>query len=362
MSRIDYSKWDHIEISDDEDDTHPNVDTASLFKWRHEARIQRKQEEEQEKKRKEAEEKARIMMIETLKKKKEELANDSGDAAEAQMKGIEKKLEELTTAQEEFKKKEEELERLNREHPKWDVDNISQDKTSRTIINAYKDSQEQVPTASVSEEAEVDDMQAFFKKYREKAIAYAHLKDLKASQKYLGENIELLSPHLSSFLVIYCVDCQVDDDEELVKTVAHQAITIQYIFELAKSLKRDPRDCYNAFFARMATAQDEYKKVFEDEIASLIDRVKDRAQARFDEAKKRAEEEEKANRLGPGGLDPLEVLESLPPAIKKAFEEQDTPALQAGFAALSKEDAEYHFKRVVDSGLWVPAGDETVEN
>jgi len=28
----------YVQISDDEDDTHPNVDTASLFKWRHEAR------------------------------------------------------------------------------------------------------------------------------------------------------------------------------------------------------------------------------------------------------------------------------------------------------------------------------------
>ena len=24
---LDYSKWDNIEVSDDEDDTHPNVDT-----------------------------------------------------------------------------------------------------------------------------------------------------------------------------------------------------------------------------------------------------------------------------------------------------------------------------------------------
>lgn len=45
MSVINYSKWDHIEISDDEAETHPNVDTPSLFKWRHEARLQRKEEE-----------------------------------------------------------------------------------------------------------------------------------------------------------------------------------------------------------------------------------------------------------------------------------------------------------------------------
>ena len=41
---VDYSKWNNIEVSDDEDDTHPNIDTPSLFKWRHEARLQREQE------------------------------------------------------------------------------------------------------------------------------------------------------------------------------------------------------------------------------------------------------------------------------------------------------------------------------
>lgn len=38
---LDYSKWDNIEVSDDEDDTHPNVDTPSLFRWRHKARVER---------------------------------------------------------------------------------------------------------------------------------------------------------------------------------------------------------------------------------------------------------------------------------------------------------------------------------
>lgn len=48
------------------------------------------------------------------------------------------------------------------------------------------------------------------------------------------------------------------------------------------------------------------------------------------------------------------MLESLPQAIKDAFEKQDTPALQAAFAGLPQEEAKYHFQRVVDSGLWVP--------
>ncbi|KAL9984726.1 hypothetical protein ACROYT_G007057 [Oculina patagonica] len=45
---VDYSKWDHIEISDDEDDTHPNIDTPSLFRWRHQARVERMDESKKE--------------------------------------------------------------------------------------------------------------------------------------------------------------------------------------------------------------------------------------------------------------------------------------------------------------------------
>ncbi|EDQ85430.1 uncharacterized protein MONBRDRAFT_11958 [Monosiga brevicollis MX1] len=301
----------------------------------------------------------RQIMIQQLEKKKAQLEADEGDAAQAQIKGITERLSELKAQQSEFEQKEAELERYQREHPRWDVDNISKDRSNRTIINAYSKSADEAPK---DPEAEVDDMQAFFKNNRSKAIAYAHLKDMKASQKYLAENPELLQDHLASFLVIYCVDCQVDEDDELVRNVARQTVTIQYILELAKSLKRDPRECFNAFFARFATANPEYKDVFEDEISSLIERVKDRAQARLEEAKAKMAEEERAARVGPGGLDPIEVLESLPADIREAFEKQDTPALQAGFAKLSPEDAQYHFKRVVDSGLWVPGGNTESED
>ena len=46
---IDYSKWKKIEVSDDEDDTHPNIDTPSLFRWRHQARLERMAEKKQQK-------------------------------------------------------------------------------------------------------------------------------------------------------------------------------------------------------------------------------------------------------------------------------------------------------------------------
>ena len=36
-------------MSDDEDDTHPNIDTPSLFRWRHQARVDRMEKEKEEK-------------------------------------------------------------------------------------------------------------------------------------------------------------------------------------------------------------------------------------------------------------------------------------------------------------------------
>jgi cell division cycle protein 37 len=38
--------------------------------------------------------------------------------------------------------------------------------------------------------------------------------------------------------------------ENLMKIVARQCIVMQYILELAKSLKQDPRQCVPAFFKR----------------------------------------------------------------------------------------------------------------
>lgn len=38
-----------LQISDDEDETHPNIDTPSLFRWRHQARMERMEEQRRDK-------------------------------------------------------------------------------------------------------------------------------------------------------------------------------------------------------------------------------------------------------------------------------------------------------------------------
>jgi cell division cycle protein 37 len=46
---FDYSKWDNIELSDDEDDTHPNIDKESWFRMKHRSRVEREENEDKDK-------------------------------------------------------------------------------------------------------------------------------------------------------------------------------------------------------------------------------------------------------------------------------------------------------------------------
>jgi cell division cycle protein 37 len=49
MSRsFNYSKWDNIELSDDEGDLHPNIDKDSWFRMKHRTRLEREQKEDME--------------------------------------------------------------------------------------------------------------------------------------------------------------------------------------------------------------------------------------------------------------------------------------------------------------------------
>lgn len=48
---FDYSKWDKIELSDDEEDVHPNIDRESWFRMKHRSRVEREEHEDKDKKR-----------------------------------------------------------------------------------------------------------------------------------------------------------------------------------------------------------------------------------------------------------------------------------------------------------------------
>lgn len=346
MSRIDYSVWDHIEVSDDEDDTHPNIDTPSLFRWRHQARVERM--EEFQKKGEDINKglsDCRRKLVETQKKLKD-LSLSTTDDAKAELNKVQAEEKKLKKEERDWEKKVDEHNREEKKMP-WNVDTLSKEGFSKSIVNVKSEKEE-------TEEEKEQKHKTFVEKYEKQIKHFGMLRRWDDSQKYLSDNPHLVCEETANYLVIMCIDLEVEEKHALMEQVAHQTIVMQFILELAKSLKVDPRGCFRQFFAKIKTADQQYQDAFNDELESFKDRVRGRAKIRIEKAMKEYEEEEKQKRMGPGGLDPVDVYESLPAEMQKCFDEKDIQMLQDVISKMDPTEAKAHMKRCIDSGLWVP--------
>ncbi|KAG8006866.1 Hsp90 co-chaperone Cdc37 [Nibea albiflora] len=360
MSRIDYSVWDHIEVSDDEDETHPNIDTPSLFRWRHQARVERMEDfkqkgEDMNKTLRECRRK-----LAEAQKKVQELSISKTDDAKAELNKAQAEEKKLKKEEREWEKKVTDHNREEKKMP-WNVDTLSKDGFSKSIVNVTKDASEE------TEEEKEKKHKTFVEKNEKQIKHFGMLRRWDDSQKYLSDNPHLVCEETANYLVIMCIDLEVEEKHALMEQVAHQTIVMQFILELAKSLKVDPRGCFRQFFAKIKTADQQYQDAFNDELESFKERVRGRAKIRIEKAMKEYEEEERQKRMGPGGLDPVEVYESLPAEMQKCFDEKDIQMLQDVISKMDPTEAKAHMKRCIDSGLWVPNsktddGDEKEED
>ncbi|KAM6966507.1 hsp90 co-chaperone Cdc37 [Tautogolabrus adspersus] len=347
MSRIDYSVWDHIEVSDDEDDTHPNIDTPSLFRWRHQARVERmedfqKKGEEMNKSLRESRRK-----LAEAQKKVQELSISTTDDAKADLVKAQAEEKKLRKEERELEKKMDEFNREEKKMP-WNVDTLSKEGFSKSIVNINPE------TAEETEEQKEQKHKTFVEKNEKQIKHFGMMRRWDDSQKYLSDNPHLVCEETANYLVIMCIDLEVEEKHALMEQVAHQTIVMQFILELAKSLKVDPRGCFRQFFAKIKTADQQYQDAFNDELESFKERVRGRAKIRIEKAMKEYEEEERQKRIGPGGLDPVEVYETLPAEMQKCFDDKDIGMLQEAISKMDPTEAKIHMKRCIDSGLWVP--------
>lgn len=347
MTTIDYSVWDHIEVSDDEDDTHPNIDTPSLFRWRHQARVERM----------EAFQKHGDDLEKSLSDSRRKLQEAQKKVQELSLKNTEEAKQQLAKAQEEekrLKKEERSCEKKVDEHRReekkmpWNVDTLSKEGFSKSVLNVKPEVKEE------TEEEKEEKHKTFVEKYEKQIKHFGMLRRWDDSQKYLSDNPHLVCEETANYLVIMCIDLEVEEKHALMEQVAHQTIVMQFILELAKSLKVDPRGCFRQFFAKIKTADQQYQDAFNDELESFKERVRGRAKIRIEKAMKEYEEEERQKRLGPGGLDPVDVYDSLPSEMQKCFDEKDIQMLQEVISKMDPTEAKIHMKRCIDSGLWVP--------
>ncbi|PAV60763.1 hypothetical protein WR25_25428 [Diploscapter pachys] len=341
---IDYSKWKEIEVSDDEDDTHPNIDTPSLFRWRHQARLERMAEKKQKKEELEKEKSSDL----------EDKLKSSSISGEEKAK-IQKQIDDVRAQEEAYIAKERELEEQERLEP-WNVDTIGREAFSSSRINKIG---EKKPTQqTLNDEEDSKRMTQFFEQNEELLQTYGKLHGLKASEEYLLEHPHLCSEYTANYLTIEALNLAIDNKDDEMCCMAEQCVIVQYLLELAKSLSAvaTNTNVIKNFFKKFAAADPSYMKMFKDEVASFQDRLRRRAKEKRDAAIAEYEAEEKEKRIAsaPGGLDPIEVYDSLPEEMKTAFDSQNVEQLQQVAINMDKEVFAYHFQRCIDSGLWVP--------
>ncbi|KAL3925565.1 MAG: hypothetical protein SGILL_000316 [Bacillariaceae sp.] len=445
---FDYSKWDKIELSDDEEDVHPNIDRESWFRMKHRSRVEREDHEEKDKQRIHAEmDKAnqRIKMLERdlqkiqrrkLDSVEDEESDDDDDDDLDDTEAIKIEMEELKQQNSQRQTTLDEYEK----NKKWNVDNMFEVKEERTEVNkkaaetnytktgyaqstidgekakqefekvAAKAKKEKTETSSseskpvppakcdvkpvagpakpaagpkpappkaatATDPTEVDSDPNFVYTYHEFTEKYADLceefmalRSFDESEKFLLKHGDiLLQEHAANYLLLATLEDEMNGLHKEAQQRAKQSQIVTNIAELAKSWNTHPGNVIKPFFQRMG--QREFLEGFLAGVKTFEEKIKARAivkrkeidAERGDQGQVQKEGVDlqdipKEERLGPGGLDPLEVIESLPQVLQDAFETRDVDELRKALMSMTPEDAEYHMNRCIASGLWNAGG------
>jgi len=321
---INYNKWDHIELSDDEDNFHPNIDNNLMIRLQREKREQR-----------EAEEAA----------KKKKLEDEGTTEAKAELDKMEKTK-------------------------KLHVGNISQDKynskhtksSSSQSANPTKAADAKVKVAALKEGEFADGYEEFVRVNKDMMLTYASIdEEDEKSEQFILDHTQLLSEHATGWYLLQCINLQAEGKTREMRKMSRQYLLLTYVCDLAKTMPgRDARDAIKPLFKKLELNQ-EVAEGFKDHLEKYISHVKTRAEVKKKEMAEVEEDSEyvtlqKGEQVGPGGLDPAEVFETLPEVMQTAFGERDVDSLKNALRSMSTADAEYHMKRCVDSGLWDPSG------
>ncbi|XP_041333530.1 hsp90 co-chaperone Cdc37-like [Pyrgilauda ruficollis] len=139
---VDYSVWDHIEVSDDEDETHPNIDTASLFRWRHQARVERMEQFQKEKEELDKGCRECKRRLAECQKRMKELELAEPQSGKGELEKLQAEAQQLRNEEKSWESKLEELRKKEKNMP-WNVDTLSKDGFSKSVFNVKPEEKEE---------------------------------------------------------------------------------------------------------------------------------------------------------------------------------------------------------------------------
>jgi len=176
----------------------------------------------------------------------------------------------------------------------------------------------------------------------------------------------ICTEHGQSYVMLGCLKASMRGDEETATRMARCAETLAQLHDLAVNCNMPvmSRNVIGRFFETYER-KPEARDCFQQGMDVFMQRVQDRAAVKLKEEMDEEEKQQKTDkhmlvdvmrdmpleeRMAPGGLDPVEVFDSLPPALQECFKTGSNEMMQR--AAVEVPDFEQLLKRCEDAGLW----------
>ncbi|XP_069776630.1 hsp90 co-chaperone Cdc37-like 1 isoform X2 [Narcine bancroftii] len=233
---------------------------------------------------------------------------------------------ELKKKEDEWRQKEEELiwnERMN----SWNIDAVSKEGFNKSVINKSI-------TCKELEEDEYEKNATFAQKYEQRIRHFGMLKRWVDSQRYLSDHPYLVCQETANYLIKWCFRLKEEEKQALMEQVAHQAVVMQFIIEMGRSLDQDPRGCFRQFFEKAKIADEGYMEAFNTELEAFIQRVREFADGETPEVVTQKASLHQSHSSACGQY-PVEVFESLPQVAEQYLQH----CIDAGLRNYSTQEA-----------------------
>ncbi|XP_039422763.1 hsp90 co-chaperone Cdc37-like 1 [Corvus cornix cornix] len=168
---------------------------------------------------------------------------------------------ELRWREEEWRRKEEALNQRERQNL-WNSDPVSKEVFNKSFINQKR---KEIEDEAVSE--------PLMQKHEQKIRYFGMLSRWDDSQRFLSDHPYLVCEETSRYLMLWCFHLEAEQKRALMEQVAHQAVVMQFIIEIARSCNVDPRGCFRLFFQKAKTGEG-YFEAFKNELEAFKTRVR----------------------------------------------------------------------------------------
>ncbi|KAM4706390.1 hsp90 co-chaperone Cdc37-like 1 isoform 1-T2 [Discoglossus pictus] len=191
------------------------------------------------------------------------LALHNSESLDQEQAKAQAEVSELKRSEDEWRRKEASLQQGD----SWGLcstDVLSQDVFNKSFIN-------QVKKNRLEDE---DQSLPFIQKYEDKIRHFGMLSRWNDSQCFLSDCPDLVCEETARYLLFWCFHLESEQKKALMEQVAHQAVVMQFIIEMAKSCNVDPRGCFRLFFQKAKAEEEGYLEAFKNELEAFKSRVR----------------------------------------------------------------------------------------